>query len=425
MRAPRERTYTFPAARPRHNNRPGAQKQFKENSMRAGAWGRVAKRLAIATGVTMLMSTAALAQTPHVKIGLVLSLTGPAASLGIPARDTVALLPKEMGGRPVDYLILDDASDTTQAVQTTKKLISEEHVDAIIGSSITPNSLAMIDVVAEGETPTISLASSAKIIEPVDAKRRWVFKTPQTDAMMASAIAEHASNHGVKTMAYIGQADALGETFYAEVAKFAQLHKITMVANERFNRTDPSVTGQILKIISAHPDAVVVGAAGTPAALPPKTLIERGFKGKIYHNHGTGNRDFLRVCGADCNGTFLPASPVLVAAQLPDDHPAKRLALDYIKRFESQHGAGSVSAFGSYAWDAGMLINRAVPIALKAGAPGTPEFRRALRDALEQTKGFADSNGLVNMSPNDHIGLDQRARVMVEISNGKWIYQPD
>ncbi|SAL69391.1 extracellular ligand-binding receptor [Caballeronia choica] len=385
-------------------------------------WRAGLKRWAI--GVSIMTSAAAFAQTPPVKIGLVLSLTGPAASLGIPARDTVALLPKEMGGRPVDYIVLDDASDTTQAVQTTKKLISEDHVDAIIGSSITPNSLAMIDVVAEGETPMISLASSAKIIEPVDAKRHWVFKTPQTDAMMASAIAEHASDHGVKTMAYIGQADALGETFYVEVAKFAQLHKITMVANERFNRTDPSVTGQILKILAAKPDAVVVGAAGTPAALPPKTLVMRGYKGKIYHNHGTGNRDFLRVCGADCNGTFLPTSPVLVAAQLPDDHPAKRLALAYIKLYEAQRGPGSVSAFGSYAWDAGMLLNRAMPLAMKAGAPGTPEFRRALRDALEGTKNFADTNGLVNMTPNDHIGLDQRARVMVEIRDGKWIYQP-
>jgi branched-chain amino acid transport system substrate-binding protein len=378
----------------------------------------------LVAGVSMTISAAAFAQAPHVKIGLVLSLTGPAASLGIPARDTVALLPKEMGGRPVDYIVLDDASDTTQAVQTTKKLISEDHADAVIGSSITPNSLAMIDVVAEGTTPMISLASSSKIIEPVDAKRHWVFKTPQTDAMMASAIAEHASNHGVKTMAYIGQADALGETFYVEVAKFAQLHKITMVANERFNRTDPSVTGQILKILAAKPDAVVVGAAGTPAALPPKTLVMRGYKGKIYHNHGTGNRDFLRVCGADCNGTFLPTSPVLVAAQLPDDHPAKRLALAYIKLYEAQHGPGSVSAFGSYTWDAGMLLDRAMPLAIKAGAPGTPEFRRALRDALEGTKNFADTNGLVNMSATDHIGLDQRARVMVEISDGKWVYQP-
>ncbi|MFM0224604.1 ABC transporter substrate-binding protein [Paraburkholderia dipogonis] len=383
---------------------------------------RVARRaVALCAALAGVLPGIALAQ---VKIGLVLSLTGPAASLGIPARDTVALLPKQIGGQSVEYIVLDDASDTTQAVQDTKKLISENHVDAIIGSSITPNSLAMIDVVAEGQTPMISLASSAKIIEPVDAKRHWVFKTPQTDAMMASAIAEHASLHGVKTIAFIGQADALGETFYTEVAKFAQLHHIEMVASERFNRTDPSVTGQVLKILATHPDAVVVGAAGTPAALPPKTLRERGYKGMIYHNHGVGNNDFLRVCGADCNGTFLPASPVLVAAQLPADHPAKRLALDYIARFEAVRGAGSVSAFGSYTWDAGMLLGNAVPIALKSGAPGTPEFRRALRDALEATRGLADTNGVVNMSATDHLGLDQRARVMVEIKNAKWVYQP-
>jgi len=360
----------------------------------------------------------------QVKIGLVLSLTGPAASLGIPARDTAAMFPTEIAGQKVQYIVLDDASDTTQAVQDTKKLIDEQHVDAIIGSSITPNSLAMLDVIAQGETPTISLASSAKIIEPVDDKRHWMFKTPQTDAMMASAITEHASQHGVKTIAYIGQADALGETFYAEVAKFAQIHHIGVVANERFNRTDPSVTGQILKIMAANPDAVVVGAAGTPAALPPKTLIARGYKGKIYHNHGVGNNDFLRVCGADCNGTFLPASPVLVAAQLPADYASKRLALDYIARFEKLRGPGSVSAFGSYAWDASMLLNNAIPVALKTAAPGTVEFRRALRDALEATKGLADTNGVVNMSATDHLGLDQRARVMVEISNGKWVYQP-
>jgi branched-chain amino acid transport system substrate-binding protein len=385
---------------------------------------RVSKRrttLAAALPLFSLLPGLALAQ---VKIGLVLSLTGPAASLGIPARDTATLFPKEIAGQKVEYIVLDDASDTTQAVQDTKKLISENHVDAIIGSSITPNSLAMIDIVAEGETPAISLASSAKIIEPVDAKRHWMFKTPQTDAMMASAITEHASQHGVKTLAYIGQADALGETFYAEVAKFAQIHHISVVANERFNRTDPSVTGQILKIMAANPDAVVVGAAGTPAALPPKTLIQRGYKGKIYHNHGVGNNDFLRVCGVDCNGTFLPASPVLVASQLPADYASKRLALDYTARFEALRGPGSVSAFGSYAWDASMLLSNAIPVALKAAAPGTPEFRRALRDALEATRGLADTNGVVNMSATDHLGLDQRARVMVEIRNGKWVYQP-
>ena len=380
---------------------------------------RLAARFALFAG---LFSPAfALAQ---VKIGLVLSLTGPAASLGIPARDTAAMFPAEIAGQKVQYIVLDDASDTTQAVQDTKKLIDEQHVDAIIGSSITPNTLAMLDVIAQGETPTISLASSAKIIEPVDDKRHWMFKTPQTDAMMAGAIVEHAAAHGVKTIAYIGQADALGETFYAEVEKAAQQHGIKLVANERFNRTDPGVTGQVLKIVAAHPDAVVVGAAGTPAALPPKALKERGYKGLVYHNHGVGNRDFLRVCGADCNGTFLPASQVLVAAQLPEDQPGRRLALDYISRYEASHGAGTVSAFGAYTWDAGLLLGNAIPVALKAAAPGTPEFRHALRDALEATRDLHDTNGVVNMSATDHLGLDPHARVMVEIRDGKWVYQP-
>jgi branched-chain amino acid transport system substrate-binding protein len=377
---------------------------------------------AVSTALSSLLAPSlALAQ---VKIGLVLSLTGPAASLGIPARDTAAMFPTQIAGQQVQYIVLDDASDTTQAVQDTRKLIDEQHVDAIIGSSITPNTLAMLDVIAQGETPTISLASSAKIIEPVDDKRRWMFKTPQTDAMMAGAIIEHAAAHDVKTIAYIGQADALGETFYAEVAKAAQARGMKIVANERFNRTDPSVTGQALKIVAANPDAVVVGAAGTPAALPPKALKERGYKGLIYHNHGVGNRDFLRVCGADCNGTFLPASPVLVAAQLPEDMPARRLGLDYISRYEARYGAGSVSAFGAYTWDAGLLLGSAIPVALKSAAPGTSAFRHALRDAIESTRGLHTTNGIVNMSATDHLGLDSHARVMVEIQDGKWIYQP-
>ncbi|RAR67062.1 amino acid/amide ABC transporter substrate-binding protein (HAAT family) [Paraburkholderia unamae] len=387
--------------------------------MNATRPSRLAARIALL--FSLCAPTLALAQ---IKIGLVLSLTGPAASLGIPARDTAAMLPTEIAGQKVQYIVLDDASDTTQAVQDTKKLIDEQHVDAIIGSSITPNSLAMLDVIAQGETPTISLASSAKIIEPVDDKRHWMFKTPQTDAMMAGAIMEHAAAHNVKTLAYIGQADALGETFYAEIAKAAQQRDIKLVGNERFNRTDPSVTGQVLKIVAAHPDAVVVGAAGTPAALPPKALKERGYKGLIYHNHGVGNRDFLRVCGADCNGTFLPASPVLVAAQLPEDRPGRRHALDYISRYEGRYGAGTVSAFGAYTWDAGLLLGNAIPVALKSAAPGTPAFRHALRDALEATRGLQDTNGVVNMSATDHLGLDARARVMVEIRDDKWIYQP-
>jgi branched-chain amino acid transport system substrate-binding protein len=374
--------------------------------------------------VTVLASAALPAMVQaQIKIGVTVSATGPAASLGIPEKNTVAMCPKTIAGKSVEYIVLDDATDTTLAVQNTRKLISESGVDAIIGSTTTPNSLAMTDVVAEGETPTISLASSARIIEPVDAKKAWVFKTPQTDVMMAGAILEHMAKNNVKTLGYIGFNDALGEAFFAEIDKAAAMRQISLIANERFSPKDTSVTGQALKLMSVKPDAVVIGASGTPAALPARTLAEQGYKGKMYFNHGVANNDFLRVGGKDIEGGFVPASPVIVAGQLPDDHPAKKRAQEYVKLYEAAYGAGSVSAFGSYTWDACLELANAVPQALKAAQPGSRDFRRALRDALEQTKGLDVSNGAVNMSKTDHLGLDARARVMVKIQNGAWVLQ--
>jgi len=360
----------------------------------------------------------------QVKIGVVVSATGPAASLGIPEKNTVGMCPKAIGGKTVDYIVLDDATDTTNAVQVTKKLIGENQVDAIIGTSTTPATLAMIDVIADGETPTISLASSIRIIDPVDAKKAWMFKTPQTDVMMAGAIVEHMGQTGVKTIGYIGFNDALGEAFFAEVDKAAKARGLPLVGNERFAPKDTSVVGQTLKLIAAKPDAIVIGASGTPAALPARTLIEQGYKGKLYYNHGVANNDFLRVGGKDIEGGYVPASPVIVAAQLPDSHPSKKLAQEYVKAYESAFGPGSVSAFGSYAWDACLELAYAIPIALKTAQPGTREFRRALRDALEVTKELGVTNGAVNMSKTDHLGLDARARVMVQIKDGKWALQP-
>ena len=359
-----------------------------------------------------------------VNVGVTLSATGPAASLGIPEKNTVALLPKTIGGQKINYIVLDDASDTTQAVTNTRKLIAENKVDVIIGSSITPNSLAMIDPVAESKVPMISMAASASIVEPVDDKRRWVFKTPQNDIMMALAIAEHMAANGVKTAAYIGFSDAYGEGWAKEFGKAAELKKIKLVANERYSRNDTAVTGQVLKIMAAKPDAVLVGGSGTPAALPQKTLKERGYAGKYYQTHGVANADFLRVGGKDVEGTFLPAGPVLVADQLPASNPVRKSAMAYIQAYEAAYGKGSVSTFGGHAWDAGHLLEVAIPEALKKGQPGTPAFRSALRDAIEGVKEMAGAHGIFNMSPQDHLGLDQRARVMVKIENGHWKYQP-
>ncbi len=363
------------------------------------------------------LSTAALAD---INVGVTLSATGPAASLGIPEKNTIDLLPKTMAGRKVNYIVLDDASDTTTAVKNTRKLISEHKVDLIIGSTTTPNSLAMIDIAAENETPMIALAASARIVEPMDDKRKWVFKTAQNDAHMATAIVEHMTSNNVRTVAYIGFSDAYGEGWWNEFSKLAEVRKIKLVGNERFNRTDTTVTGQVLKVLAAKPDAVLIGGAGTPAALPQKSLKEKGYKGVVYQTHGVANNDFLRVCGKDCEGTVLPTGPVLVAGQLPADNPVKKTASEYVAKYEATHGKGSVNAFGGYAWDAGLLLASAAPEALKKGAPGSREFRLALRDALEGSRNVAAAHGVFNMSPTDHLGFDQRARVMVSIREGGW-----
>ncbi|HEX8961439.1 MAG TPA: ABC transporter substrate-binding protein [Rhodocyclaceae bacterium] len=365
---------------------------------------------------------ASLAQA-DINVGVVVSATGPAASLGIPEKNTFALMPTSIGGQKINYIILDDASDTTTAVKDTRKLITEDKVDVVVGSTITPNSLAMIDVVAEGETPMISMAASSKIVDPANPKVRWVFKTPQNDMQMSTAIVEHMTTHGVKTVAFIGFADAYGEGWYNEFAKVAEARHLQIVANERYNRADTSVTGQVLKIMAAKPDAVLIAGSGTPAALPQVALMERGYKGKYYQTHGVANNDFLRVGGKNVEGTFLPAGPVLVAAQLPDSNPIKKVAMEYVTRYEKAYGKGSVSTFGAHAWDAGRLLSDAVPVALKKAKPGTKEFRAALRDALEGLKNVTLAHGISNMSPQDHLGFDQRARVMVRIENGGWKLQ--
>jgi branched-chain amino acid transport system substrate-binding protein len=356
----------------------------------------------------------------QIKVGVSVSATGPAASLGIPEKNTFALLPQEIAGQKVQYIVLDDATDSTTAVKNARKLVSEEKVDLLIGSTAVPGSLAMSDVAAESGTPMISMAASASLVEPVDAKRRWIFKTPQNDSQMATAIIGHMTDAGVKSVAFIGFSDAYGEGWYREFSKLAELRKIKIVANERFARNDTSVTGQVLKMVSANPDAVLIAGAGTPAALPQKTLKERGYKGKIYQTHGVANNDFLRVCGKDCEGTFLPAGPLLVAEQLPESNPVKKSAMAYRNAYEKAYGIGSISTFGGHAWDAGMLLGAAAPAALKKGRPGTKEFRAALRDSIEAIKNLPVSQGIVNMSPTDHVGFDQRSRVMVEIVGGKW-----
>ncbi len=376
---------------------------------------KLAPVLAIAAGIW------AGAAGADINVGVTLSATGPAASLGIPEKNTFDLMPTTIGGEKVNWIVLDDASDTTKAVTNTRKLLTENKVDVIVGSTITPNSLAMVDVVADAETPMISMAASARIVDPANPKTKWVFKTPQNDALMADAIAVSMKAAGVKTMAYIGFADAYGDGWLAEMRRSAQTAGIKIVAEEKYNRNDASVTGQVLKLLAANPEAVLIGASGTPGATPQKELAARNYKGKVYQTHGVANPDFLRVAGKDANGTLLPIGPMLVYEQLPDSNPLKKTAADYIGRYEAKYGKDSRSTFGGHAWDAYVLLARAIPEALRKAKPGTKEFRAAIRDALEGTKELVASHGVFNMSPQDHNGFDNRARTMIRIDNGKWV----
>ncbi|SED13652.1 amino acid/amide ABC transporter substrate-binding protein, HAAT family [Rhizobiales bacterium GAS188] len=360
------------------------------------------------------------ASADGIKIGITISQTGPGASLGIPQAKTVPLLPKQIAGQSVDYIVLDDGSDATKAVANARKLVTDEKVDALVGGSTTPASVAVVEVAAETKTPFISLAGSSAVISPMDDKKKWAFKSPQNDALMAAAIAEHMAKAGVKSVGFIGFADAYGDGWLNVITPLLDAKGIKLLATEKYARADTSVTGQVLKILAAKPDVVLIAGAGTPAALPAKTLRERGFTGPVYQTHGAGNNDFLRVGAKDVEDTIMPAGPVLVAAQLPDANASKARALEYVTAYEGANGKDSVSTFGAHIFDADILLQNAIPVALKAGKPGTPEFRQALRDALEGLKEVVYSHGVATMSPTDHVGQDARSRVMVTVKDGRW-----
>jgi branched-chain amino acid transport system substrate-binding protein len=375
----------------------------------------------LAATVALSVSLFGAGANAQVKVGIIVSATGPAASLGIPQQNTASLLPREIDGKSITYIVLDDQSDTTTAVKDMHKLIDEEHVDVVMGPSTTPNALALTDLAAQSGTPVISLAASIAVISPMDAKHAWIFKTPQNDSLMASAVVQHMASHGVKTVAFIALTDSYGQSWVTESTKLCEQAGIKIVANETYQPTDTSATGQVLRVVEAHPDAILIASRGTPAVMPQKALKERGYAGTIYQTHGVANNDFLRVGGRDVDGTIVPVGPVLVAAQLPDSNPIKKVALEYVNLYEAKYGPNSVATFGAHAWDADLLLQRALPDALKAGVPGTSEFRHALRDSLENVHDLVISQGVMNITKTDHSGLDERARVLVTIQQGKWI----
>lgn len=372
-----------------------------------------------------LFSCALLSCSPaiaDINVGVVLSLTGPAASLGVPAKNAIDLLPRELAGEAIRYIVLDDASDTTQASRAFRRLVDEHNVDVILGTSVTPSTLALVPIALEKQVPLLSLAASVKIVEPMDPQRRWVFKAIQNENLMVAATLAHMKAQGVKTLGYIGFADAYGDSWLAETRAQAEPAGIKVVAAERYVKTDTSVTAQTLKLLGARPDAVLVAASGTPGALPQKSLRERGYQGGIYQTYGIANREFLRIAGKDAEGALFAVGPVVVASQLDQANPIRTVAMDLTQRYEAAHGKDSMSVFAANAWDAGIVLQQALKTTLPKARPGTPEFRAGLRDALEATRDAVTSQGVSTMSPTDHVGYDERAAVMVQIKDGAWRY---
>lgn len=365
------------------------------------------------------LSVAALAATPvlaDINVGVVASLTGPAAALGAETKKAVALLPTTVGGEKVNFIILDDGTDPTNAVKNVRKLISEDKVDAILGPNLISTAMAMADVANTEKTPMISVAP----LDVTGDKRGYVFRSEPSADLMVNRLVADMVEHGAKTVGFIGFSDSWGELLLKSLTKATE-GKLKIVATERYGRADPSVQAQVLKILSAKPDVVFVGASGTPAAMPQITLRERGFKGNIYQSHGVTSKEFLRVGGKAVEGALIPVGPVLVAEQLPDSHPTKKASVAFVKELEAKNGPDSRSTFAGASWDAWLLLQNGILAAQKAKTKaGTVEFRNAVREGIEKTTKLVGTNGVYSLNANDHAGYDPSAIVLIKVENNHW-----
>lgn len=367
----------------------------------------------------LALSIATLAAVPaiaDINIGVIASLTGPAAALGAETKKAVGMFPATIGSEKVNYILLDDGTDPTNAVKNARKLISEDKVDAILGPNLISTAMAIADVANGEKTPMVSVA-------PLDVsgdKRGYVFRSEPSAELMVNRLVADMLEGGAKTVGFIGFSDSWGELLLKALTKATE-GKMQIVATERYGRADPSVQAQALKLMAAKPDVIFVGASGTPAAMPQITLRERGYKGKIYQSHGVTSKEFLRVGGKAVEGALIPVGPVLVAEQLPDSHPTKKNAVAFVKELEGKHGPDSRSTFAGASWDAFLIAQHGIQTALKGKAkPGTPEFRAALRDGIEKTSKLVGTNGVYSMSAADHAGYDASAIVLIKVENNHW-----
>lgn len=351
-----------------------------------------------------------------ITIGVSLPLTGPASGLGIPMANQFKLWPQEIAGEKLNLIVLDDATDPTKGVQNAKRFVTQDKVDAIIGSTATPVAIAIADVAAEGKT--VQLASSPAALPA--GKDTWTFRLPQSNAVMAHGMLTHMLRHGIKTVGFLGYSDAYGEGWLKDFGALAEKSGVKLVDVERFARADTSVTAQALKLTAANPDAVLVVASGSGAAMPAMALVERGYKGKIYETHAAATRDLMRIGGKAVEGVYVVSGPAVIAEQLPDSHPSKPVAMAFVQQYEKAYGQGSRNQFAGHAYDALLVLQKAVPIAMKSAKPGTPEFRAALRDAMENLGQLTVSHGILRWTADDHWGFTNKTPVMLKVVNGDW-----
>jgi branched-chain amino acid transport system substrate-binding protein len=370
----------------------------------------------VAAAAALLASASALAD---VNIGVTLSLTGPASGLGIPVGNQFKLWPQTIAGEKVNLIILDDASDPSKGASNARRFITDDKVDMIFGGSITTVSVAIAPLALEAKTTQIAISP---VGVPPD-QERWLFRLPQGFAVMAHPIVEHMKKAGVKTVGFLGYTDAYGELWLKEFTKQGEAAGIKVVAAERFARSDTSVTPQALKLVSANPDAMLVVASGSGAAMPHKAVIERGFKGKVYQTHAAATPDLVRIGGKDVEGAYVVSGPAVVAEQLPDSHPSKAVAVDFVTKYEAVYGKGSRNQFAGHAYDAKIVLEKILPVALKKAKPGTPEFRAALRDAVEGMGRTVFSHGVMNWTPTDHNGYTMETGVMLKVVGGQFVVE--
>jgi len=367
--------------------------------------------------LALAAACAAAAAQADITIGVSIPLTGPTSALGIPSKAGIALWPTSIAGEKLNVIVLDDATDPTVAVKNARRFITEDKVDLIVGSAATPLAAAMSDVAAEGQT--VQLMLSPVNLPP--GKGAWSFRMPQSTAVMAIPIVEHWKKTGVKTYGFLGYSDAYGEAWLADIQPLAEKAGIKLIATERFARPDTSVTGQALKLVSANPDAILIVASGSGAAMPHKGLVERGYpKAKLYQTHGAATMDLIRVGGADVEGSYVSSGPAVAAEKLPAGNASKALGMKYKEEFEKANGKGSANQFGAHAYDVVLVLQKAVPIALKKGKPGTPEFRAGLKEAFETMGRTPVSQGVLNWTATDHFGYTPETGVLLRVSNGDW-----